>query len=111
MQIQDNYTKKNVDEMMSEELARWLCLFEAIDIVALQANKMKLDLSKDNSWIKPLNFKTYIKESYFSMLDKVCHYRDEIPRFDIPAYTVFEINHDEQPLECVLEENEEEIFV
>jgi hypothetical protein len=109
MQIQNNTTKKTVEEMDSAELTRWLCLFEAIDIVTVKANKMGLDLVKDNNWIKPLMFKTYIKETYFSMLDKVCYNRNEEPRFDIPAYTVFEANMEEivEVVENVEEESEE----
>jgi len=78
--------------MASDELARWLCLYEAIDIVTENANKQNIDLNESNDWIKPLSFKTFIKERYFSMLDKVCHYRNEIPRFDIPAYSIIEIS-------------------
>lgn len=95
MQIQNNSTKKTVEEMGSAELARWLCLFEAIDIVTVKANKVGFDLAKNNNWIKPLMFKTYIKETYYSMLDKVCYYRDEEPCFSVPAYTIFEANIEE----------------
>lgn len=101
--MQNNTIKKTVDEMDSAELTRWLCLFEAIDIVTVKANKVGLDLVKNNNWIKPLMFKTYIKDTYYSMLDRVCHYRNEEPRFDIPAYTIFEANV-EQPIEQVSEE-------
>ena len=95
MQIQNNSTKKTVEKMGSAELARWLCLFEAIDIVTVKANKIGLDLVKNNNWIKPLMFKTYIKETYFSMLDKVCYNRNEEPCFSVPAYIVFEANIEE----------------
>lgn len=95
MQIQNNSTKKTVEEMGSAELARWLCLFEAIDIVTVKANKVGFDLVKNNNWIKPLMFKTYIKETYYSMLDKVCYYRDEEPCFSVPAYIIFEANIEE----------------
>lgn len=117
MQIQDNYTKKTVDEMGSAELARWLCLFEAIDIVTEKANKIGLDLVKDNNWIKPLMFKTYIKETYFSMLDKVCYNRNEEPCFSVPAYTVFEANIEEQVIvdeevtDDTIEESMEEVVI
>lgn len=91
--------------MSSAELTRWLCLFEAIDIVTHKANKIGIDLVKDNNWIKPLMFKTYIKDTYFSMLDRVCYYRNEEPEFNIPAYTVFEANIDQQ--EETIEVNDE----
>lgn len=113
MQIQNNTIKKTTDEMGSAELARWLCLFEAIDIVTVKANKIGLDLVKDNNWIKPLMFKTYIKETYFSMLDKVCHNRNEEPCFSVPAYIVFEANIEEPVVveEEVVEEHNEEVLV
>ena len=89
--MENNYIVKTVDEMQSEELARWLCLYEAIDVVTVKANKSNIDLNKSNDWIKPLSFKSYIKETYFSTLDKVCHYRNEIPRFDKGAYHIIDI--------------------
>lgn len=110
MQMEDNITVKMVDQMGSEELARWLCLFEAIDAVSAQASKLNVDLSKNNDWIKPLTFKTYIKETYFSMLDKVCHYRNEIPDFTQPAYNIIDVNEVTDEIEAeVLEEITEDI--
>lgn len=113
MQIQNNSIKKTVEEMGSAELARWLCLFEAIDVVTVKANKVGFDLAKNNNWIKPLMFKTYIKETYFSMLDKVCYYRDEEPCFSTPAYIIFEANIEEPVVveEEVAEDLMEEVVV
>lgn len=110
MQMEETYIVKTVDEMASEELARWLCLFEAVDIVTEKANKQSIDLNQTNDWIKPLSFKTYIKDTYFSMLDKVCHYRDEIPRFDVPAYSIIEIDN-QSSVEINIEVEEEDAFV
>ena len=104
--MEDNIIVKTVDEMGSEELARWLCLFEAIDAVSVQATKLNVDLTKNNDWIKPLTFKTYIKETYFSMLDKVCYHRDEIPNFTQPAYNIIEVT-DEIEAEVIEEVTEE----
>ena len=95
MQMENNYTVKTIDEMPSEELSRWLCLFEAVDLVTENANKKNIDLNKSNDWIKPLSFKSYIKETYFSMLDKVCYHRNEIPKFDKGAYEIIEITEQE----------------
>lgn len=110
MQMEETYIVKTVDEMASEELARWLCLFEAVDIVTEKANKQNIDLNQTNDWIKPLSFKTYIKDTYFSMLDKVCHYRNEEPRFDVPAYSIIEIDN-QQAVEVNVEIEEEDAFV
>jgi hypothetical protein len=95
MQMENNYIVKTVDEMPSEELTRWLCLFEAVDLVTENANKKSIDLNKTNDWIKPLSFKSYIKETYFSMLDKVCYHRNEIPKFDKGAYEIIEVTEQE----------------
>lgn len=93
--MENNYIVKTVDEMPSEELTRWLCLFEAVDLVTENANKKSIDLNKTNDWIKPLSFKSYIKETYFSMLDKVCYHRNEIPKFDKGAYEIIEVTEQE----------------
>jgi len=112
MQMEEIYTAKILDEMGSEELARWLCLFEAVDIVTEKANKQNIDLNQTNEWIKPLSFKTYIKETYFSMLDKVCHYRNEIPRFDVPAYSIVEVdNQDSIEINIETEEESKDVLI
>lgn len=110
MQMENNYTAKTVDEMPSEELTRWLCLFEAVDIVTEKANKNGIDLNKTNDWIKPLSFKSYIKETYFSMLDKVCYHRNEIPKFDKGAYQIIDVV-EQEVIELNVEEEIDEVIV
>lgn len=54
--------------MTDEEVSRWLCLFEAVNYVASKAEKLGIDINKNDSWIKPLAFKNYISEMYQSTL-------------------------------------------
>ena len=54
--------------MTDEEVSRWLCLFEAVNYVATKAEKLGIDINKNDSWIKPLAFKNYISEMYQSTL-------------------------------------------
>ena len=54
--------------MSNEEISRWLCLFEAVNYVASKAEKIGIDIDKNDSWIKPLAFKNYISEMYQSTL-------------------------------------------
>ena len=52
--------------MSDEEISRWLCLFDAVNYVSAKAEKLGIDVVKNNSWIKPLAFKNYISEMYES---------------------------------------------
>lgn len=106
MQMVNNITKKSINDMSDEELTRWLCLLQAIDKVSDHADAKKIDLSATD-WIKPLNFKAYIKETYYAMLDEVCFDRKTEPSFDKPAYFVVEVvNEEEKQEEAAVEEDE-----
>ncbi len=59
---------KTTDDMSFEEISRWLCLFEAVNYVSHKAEKLGIDIDKNDSWIKPLAFKNYITEMYQSTL-------------------------------------------
>jgi|TARA_R100000084_G_scaffold109103_2_gene73976 hypothetical protein len=59
--------KKQVNDMTDEEVSRWICLFEAVNYVSAKAEKIGIDIERDNSWIKPLAFKNYISEMYESV--------------------------------------------
>lgn len=52
--------------MSAEEISRWLCLFDAVNYVACKAEKIGINVNKNNSWIKPLAFKDYISDMYQS---------------------------------------------
>jgi hypothetical protein len=56
------------DEQISVyELARWMSLMEALDVVTRNAERMKIDLNKYNQWVKPLAFQKYINERTYGM--------------------------------------------
>ena len=49
------------------QLARWLCLFEAVNIIATRADKM----GYDPDCLKPIPINKYINERYHSVLKDV----------------------------------------
>lgn len=66
--MENKSNKKTTSQMTDEEIARWLCLFDAVNYVAGKAENLGLDIAKDASWIKPIAFKNYIQEMYQSIL-------------------------------------------
>jgi len=66
--MENSLNKKTIKQMTDEEISRWLCLFEAVNYVATKAEKLGIDINKNDSWIKPLAFKNYISEMYQSTL-------------------------------------------
>tara|TARA_R100001015_G_C4608166_1_gene163341 strand:- start:1138 stop:1371 length:234 start_codon:yes stop_codon:yes gene_type:complete len=57
--LKDGTTK----EMEFDELVRWACLIEALEVVG---GKEDVDIDSDK-WIKPLAFQRYIDERFHSM--------------------------------------------
>lgn len=108
--MENNFTAKTVDEMSNEELTRWLCLYEAVDLITVNASKNKIDLNNTNDWIKPLSFKMYIKETYFSTLDKVCYHRNEIPDFSKDAYCVVDVLEQKNVNKDINDEHNDDII-
>ena len=110
MQTENNSTKKSIDNMSSEELTRWLCLFEAVDKVAERARELNIDINKNTKWVKPLSFKNYIRETYYGTLCTVCEERGETPNLKKPAYTSFEfflVKNRQKPVEVEVETDTE----
>lgn len=61
-------TKSNKEHVMDvETYARWLCLVEALEFINQKAKNSKIDLDKNDNWIKPLALQKYIKQRYPSM--------------------------------------------
>ena len=85
--------KKMLDEMSDEETSRWLCLFDAVNFVSAKAEKLGMDVNKNNSWIKPLAFKNYISEMYESV-----YLNYKMGDVKIPARNVKEFIYQEDAL-------------
>ena len=61
-------TKSNKTHAMTiDTYTRWLCLAEALQLINQQAEKSKIDLEKNNSWIKPIALQKYIKQRFPAM--------------------------------------------
>jgi len=63
--------KDKSEEMSLETYSRWLCLIEAIELVCGKAKQIKVDISSNMDWIKPLAFQKYIEERHESMKDEI----------------------------------------
>ena len=57
-----NLKDGTIKKMQFNELVRWACLIEALEVVG-----GKVDNISDNKWIKPLAFQKYIDERFHSM--------------------------------------------
>lgn len=63
--IKTNSNKKHV--MTVDTYSRWLCLMEALEHINSKAKKSKINLERNDSWIKPLAIQKYIKQRFPSM--------------------------------------------
>ena len=50
------------DEMTIYEAARWLSLIKGIEVIDKKARQLKIDLEKNNGWVKPLALQKYIED-------------------------------------------------
>ena len=61
-------TKSNKTHVMTiDTYSRWLCLAEALQLINQQAEKSKIDLEKNSSWIKPIALQKYIAQRFPAM--------------------------------------------
>jgi len=61
-------TKTNKTHVMSiDTYTRWLCLAEALQLINQQAEKSKIDLEKNDCWIKPIALQKYINQRFPAM--------------------------------------------
>jgi len=49
------------DILSHEQEARWLCLFEAVNIISAKAENLGI---KSDTYLKPLPIEKYVKERY-----------------------------------------------
>lgn len=59
-----------VIEMTSDEVARWCCLVEAVDIIDKRGSQMGIDMKK-SSWVKPIAIQKYIDERFDTMIEEI----------------------------------------
>lgn len=57
-------------EMTGNEIARWCCLIEAVDIIDRKGSQMGVDM-KHASWVKPIAIQKYIDERYDTMVEEI----------------------------------------
>lgn len=56
--------------MNQDEVARWCCLIEAVDIIDKKGAQMGLDMKKNN-WVKPIAIQKYIDERLDTMVEEI----------------------------------------
>ncbi len=59
-------------EMSRDEVARWCCLLEAVDIIDKKGKQMNVDMIKNN-WVKPIAIQKYIDERLDTMTEEIDH--------------------------------------
>ena len=59
------------------EIARWSSLMRGIDYIEKRASELKIDLTRDKGWIKPLALQKYIDEETPSMVTEIKNLLDE----------------------------------
>ena len=65
-------------EMSQDEVARWCCLVEAVDIIDKKGSQMGIDLKKNN-WVKPIAIQKYIDERFDTMIEEIEHEKQNYP--------------------------------
>lgn len=61
--------------MNSDEIARWSCLIEAVDIISEKGAQMKMDMTKNN-WVKPIAIQKYIDDRLDTMIEEINRDKD-----------------------------------
>ena len=63
--------KMHGETMTAYTAARWMALMEGIDFIDNTAKRMKVDLSDQKKWVKPLAFQKYINERTYGMVAEI----------------------------------------
>ncbi len=59
------------EQMTLYTMSRWLSLINGIEVINEKAHQLKIDLSKDKSWVKPLALQKFIDEQTPSFIAQV----------------------------------------
>jgi len=64
-------TKKGEQiEMAQDEIARWCCLIEAVQVIDQKGSQMKINMDK-TQWVKPIAIQKYIDERFDTMTEEI----------------------------------------
>ena len=64
--------------MTQDEVARWCCLVEAVDIIDKKGSQMGIDMKKNN-WVKPIAIQKYLDERFDTMTEEIEHEKQNLP--------------------------------
>lgn len=65
-------------DMNQDEVARWCCLIEAVEIIDKKGSQIGMDMVKSN-WVKPIAIQKYIDERFDTMTEEIEHDQDNYP--------------------------------
>lgn len=65
-------------DMDQDEVARWCCLIEAVDIIDKKGSQIGMDMVKSN-WVKPIAIQKYIDERLDTMTEEIERDQDNYP--------------------------------
>jgi len=65
-------------DMNQDEVARWCCLIEAVDIIDKKGSQIGMDMVKSN-WVKPIAIQKYIDERLDTMTEEIERDQDNYP--------------------------------
>lgn len=64
-------TKKGENVTMhGDEIARWCCLVEAVQVIDQRGSQLGLDMDK-GAWVKPIAIQKYIDERFDTMIEEI----------------------------------------
>lgn len=68
---EDFITKKGEKVTMEcDEIARWCCLVEAVQVIDQRGSQLGMDMDK-GSWVKPIAIQKYIDERFDTMIEEI----------------------------------------
>jgi len=74
-------TKKGENiEMSQDEIARWCCLIEAVQVIDQKGTQMKMNMDK-TQWVKPIAIQKYIDERFDTMTEEIEREESNYPVF------------------------------
>tara|TARA_R110002167_G_scaffold180157_3_gene380378 strand:+ start:222 stop:485 length:264 start_codon:yes stop_codon:yes gene_type:complete len=78
--FKDTFVTKSGEtiDMDIEEIARWSCLIEAVDIISNKGSQIGINMEEKN-WVKPIAIQKYIDERHDTMIEEIEHDQNNHP--------------------------------
>ena len=66
--IKEKTLQVNDEKLSIYEASRWFSLLEALDLITKKSIQLKIDLKKQDKWVKPIALQKYIDERTNSVI-------------------------------------------